>query len=42
MAAVSFLPLTANLNRFRPNSARTSPAIGPAETKNAGNAGVLI
>jgi hypothetical protein len=33
MAAVSFLPLTANPNRFRAISASTSPVIGPEKTK---------
>src|SRR5258705_10324891 len=42
MAAVSFLPLTAHANGFTPISGRTSQVIGSAETKNAGNAGVLI
>jgi hypothetical protein len=42
MPAVSFLPLPAHANGFRPISGRTGQGIGPAETKNAGNAGVLI
>src|SRR3954462_11293335 len=41
-SAVSFLPLPAQGDGFRPISTRARRMGGPAQTTNAGNAGVLI